>query len=244
MAAVVKLAIGCPIFEREWCIDRWVDSIEAQDMGGEVSYHFVYTPGEDDTLGAIRHRLLTADVTIIEDDAPGYRNAQRADASRYAHLARLRNLLLDSVRASGADYFLSWDSDVILADGAVRAMFEVGKPVVGALIEMLGQDLMLDNHPEGAFPSWMRIDPIGRTAERANGQAPIMPGDPPTRVGVVMAVVLWHRSAFERVNYAYHPHGEDIGIALECSDLGIEQWLAPRARGVHLHQAPGDKLTV
>lgn len=233
----MRLAVGCPIFEREWCFDRWVDSVECQEWpdGTELEFHFVYTPGGDDTLGVIRHRLLTANVTVIEDKRPGFRNEQRADSDRYRLLAELRNKLLDSVRASKPDYFLSWDSDMIF--GPVLHHLFIEKPVVGALVDMLGFDWMLDiDGGEPAFPSWMWLEGDqgvrGRRSYAASG---------PFRVGVVMGTLLMSRLAFNSADYEFHPQGEDIGFAIQCRRFGVEQWLAPAARGVHLHAGPGDK---
>lgn len=236
----MKLAIGCPIFEREWCFDWWADSVEAQQWPSfidSVEYHFVYTPGSDDTLGAINHRFLTAEKKIIEVKGSGFPNAERANPARYAHLALLRNKLLDSVRTSGADYFLSWDSDMVF-EPVLHELF-IFRQVAGAFVEMLGQDWMLDSHPEAAFASWMLLDPVAAVAARSG--RPVMPSDPPRKVGVVMGTVLFERSAFELVEYEFHPQGEDIGMALSCRDAGVEQWLVPAARGVHLHKWPGDE---
>lgn len=233
----MKLAIGCPVFEREWCFDSWTISAAAQSFGMPVEYHFVYTPGNDNTGDLIGRYFPSA--RVIEVPGRGYGNAERADHTRYEHLAKLRNLLRNSVLASGADYFLSWDSDMVF-EPVLHNLF-IDRPVVGTFVEMLGQDWMLDNNPQAAFASWMVLDLTTRRADRP--QEVVMPGDDPRRVGVVMGTVLWRRDALMRVRYEYHPQGEDIGIALRCADAGIEQWLVPAARGVHLHEGPGDRVS-
>lgn len=230
----MKLAIGCPIFEREWCFDQWADSVESQrwPRGTKIEHHFVYTRGRDGTLGAIKRRFPDATINHIEH-LPTFTNSERADKRRYHVLAELRNFLLDSVRESDPDYFLSWDSDMTF--GPVLNKLLIGKPVVGALVEMLGHDWMFDTHREASFPSFMFLS----SGEGVRVQSWDM--GVPFKVGVVMGTVMMDRGTFERVQYRDHPQGEDIGFALCCEELGIEQWLAPGARGIHLHEGPGDR---
>lgn len=231
----MKLAVACPIYEREWIFDQWADSVEAQTWpdGAEVTTIFGYTRGEGDTLGAICRRFPGS--TILHcSDLPAFRNSQRSDEARYTTLATIRNRIMDAALALNADFLLSWDSDLIFPD--VLGKLFIDRPVAGALVDMTGEDwLMEEGH---GFPSWMWMH------ERSGAlrEEDWCPADNPEpfQVGVVMGAVLISRPVIEQARYAYHSLGEDIGFAYSCEAYGFDRWLVPAARGVHVHDKPGE----
>lgn len=228
--------MSCPIFEREWIFDQWADSVEAQVWldDTEVVPIFGYTPGADDTLGAIRRRMPGATVLNCSDFR-AFRNSQRGEMERYTTLALIRNRIMDAAVTLDIDFLLSWDSDMLF-EPVLDKLF-IDKPVTGALVDMTGEDwLMEEGH---GFPSWMWLHEQ-KGARRELGWRPA--DDPePFQVGVVMGTVLMSRPVIERVRYASHDLGEDIGFACACEAHGFDRWLVPAARGVHIHDKPGEK---
>lgn len=231
----MKLAVACPIYEREWIFDRWADSVEAQTWPEDTEWvtMFAYTPGPDETFRAIKRRFAERAWVLDCADVPAFDNTQRGDSDRFTSLALLRNRILDAAARAGVDYVLSWDSDLIFPD--VLGKLFIDKPVVGALVDMTGEDwLMEEGH---GFPSWMWMHPPAH-ARREEGWRPADNSEP-FQVGVVMGAVLMSRPVIEQARYAYHSLGEDIGFAYSCEAYGFDRWLVPAARGVHVHDKPG-----
>jgi hypothetical protein len=224
----MRLAIGCPIYNREWVIPRWWEALEAQALppGTEVEFHFAVSPSEDDTERLLLERCNGRLSLLNCADLPTFPNRHKGhNAERFATLATLRNRLVESVRRSDPDYFLSVDSDMILEPNAVQEMLGVGD-CVGALSDMLGSAIMV-------HPSAMRLEHNGVKVKAQRISVDGI-GDEPLPVDVVMAVVLFSRRGYRAVHYGLHEQGEDIAAALSLRDAGVSRWLQPRARATHL----------
>jgi hypothetical protein len=230
------LVVGLPCHRRQWCLDRWFDSVEAQDLPEGTRFLFILSEQGDPSERIILRRRPDAEILYAEG-LPSFGEDEKDDPSRYVVLAHLRNQLLRRVCSIEPDYYLSWDSDIILepnAYWALRGVVDQGDGAVGALVDMGGE----------VYPgnwSWMRLEgtdairPLGLGADGL----PLLrsPGGVfPFPVGVIMGVKLMTPRAYRDVRYADHVLGEDVGWAIQAEAMGVERWVCPAARGEHLYR--------
>jgi hypothetical protein len=220
------LVVGCPVHRRAWIMDRWFDSVEAQELPDGTRFVFALSEQGDPTERVIARRCPQAEVAHVP--GPAFSDAERDHPARYGRLAEIRNRLLKLVASYEPHHFLSWDSDILLEPGAFWALAAVREPAVGALVDMGG-----DEHP-GNW-SWMLLD--GRDAFRPfSGHAPIVRMDL-WRVGVIMGAKLLSLDVVRSVRYADHILGEDVGWAINAEALGIPRYVCGKARGVHVYRS-------
>jgi hypothetical protein len=233
----VPLVIGLPCHRREWCLDRWFDSLAAQDVPEKTLLLFALSePGDPSERIIIRRsKELGLDHWIFyAEGLPCFGEDQKDDPRRYAVLAHIRNQLLRRLLTIQPHYYLSWDSDIILEPGAFAAMRhlvenrQLHRVAAGALVDMGG------NVYPGNW-SWMSLS--GQDAFRHPNQA-ITAAEQryPFRADVIMGVKLMTPAAYSDVRYADHVLGEDVGWAIQAREMGIERWVCPAARGTHLYR--------
>lgn len=227
----MKLAVGMPVFERAWCLPLWFESLEAQKLvpKEDITLCFAYSKGYDGTYDILRRRGEEyGNLLLYEFDLKTY--SDRMDMSRFHELAALRNALLDMAKETEADYFLSWDNDILFYPERLRELFAVcGRDrAVGALIDMGGQDEAMQHPSVMQFP-----DVEGEIAYRNHWNT--YPHTEAFKCDVIMAVKLMGRDVYENTRYKWDPVGEDIGWCLDCEEKGYERWLQPQSHGIHLY---------
>lgn len=225
----MKLAVGMPVFQRAWCLPLWFDSLAAQELAPkeDITLCFAYSEGDDETHDILMERGNEyGNLMIYEfDQLPKY--PDRMDMSRFTTLAQLRNALLDMVRETKADYFLSWDNDILFEPRALQNLF-IDKDAVGALIDMGGIDAQMKHPSVMHFP-----DAPGEVAYRRPWEE--YPHSTPFQCDVIMAVKLMKKEVYENTEYRWDAVGEDIGWCHSAHEQGYERWLQPEARGIHLY---------
>jgi hypothetical protein len=227
----VKLAVGMPVFERAWCLSYWFDCLEAQELADkkDITLCFVYSRSFDGSYDILRRRGEEyGNLMIYEFDLKAY--SHREDVSRFHELTAYRNGLLDMAKETDAEYFLSWDNDILFQPKALQSLFEVAKPnnAVGALMDMAGNDEAM------GFPSVMHFPQgPGEIAYRNNWNS--YPQDKPFQCDVIMAVKLMGKEVYENTRYRWDVTGEDIGWCHDCDEKGYKRFLQPKARGIHLY---------
>lgn len=227
----MKLAIGMPVFERSWVLPLWFQCLEAQSLAPkeDITLCFAYSKGYDGTYEILRHYgEQYGNVMIYDYDLKTY--SVREDMSRFHELTALRNGLLSMARETSADYFLSWDNDILFPPGRLSCMFESAseKTAVGALMDMGGRDDVM-GHPS--------VMEFGATPYEVAFRRPFStyPTDYAFKCDVIMAVKLMGREVYENTEYRWDPIGEDIGWCRDCNEKGYDRYLEPRARGYHLY---------
>lgn len=224
----VKLAIGMPVFERAWCLPLWFDCLEAQDLvpKEDITLCFAYSKSYDGTYDILRYRGDEyGDLLIYQYDLPTY--SSRENMARFNELAALRNALLDMVKETDADYFLSWDNDILFPPRALQHLF-IDKDAVGACIDMGGIDEEMGHPSVMHFPQH-EMEVAYRRPWSEYKQ------DEPFQCDIIMAVKLMKKKVYSNTRYRWDAVGEDIGWCHDCEEKGYERWLQPLARGYHLY---------
>jgi hypothetical protein len=125
---------------------------------------------------------------------------------RYAHMAMLRNKLLERVRDLKPDLFWSVDSDILVAELALKGAIEGLErfDAVGSKTYMT---------PDGTWcPSFGMLNGGGLNRWEDTGCFP---------VDVIMALKLMTPKAYY-INYSTHDQGEDIGWSVNATNFGVK----------------------
>lgn len=238
------LLIGVPCHHRQWCLDEWFDSLEAQDVPERTQLVFMLSDPSDPSLQVIFRRWEKWQARIeLADGLPSFEEHEKHAPGRYAVLAEIRNRLLRIAAAQSPAYYLSWDTDIILEPGSIRAMIETSRSGPAPLISAVGALTDMGGEVYPGHPSMMALD--GTDARRYDdlsvGQ--LVLEQRPQQVGVVMGCVLMSPGAYRNARYADHILGEDVGWAIQCEAMGIERWICPKARGRHLYRLSAPNVT-
>ena len=219
----MKVAVGCPVYQRAWVLEAWFDHIEA--LGWDIRYVFAYTPSSDNTLEIIKRR---AKDPVYEIVVTGNHSVKRnwGDADRLSTLAHLRNVLLDLVRQIEPDVFLSVDSDILMPENSDLLLEDLDTYDAVAPLVMLSQSGNVSN----AF--YQRGPKVTRRRVKQFYDA-VMPVD------VICAAKLITPDIFndDRVEYGYHSAGEDIFWSNTAKVAGYSMALDPRVRPKHIMTA-------
>ncbi len=193
--------VGCPVFERDWILERWFDHLEEWPL--ELGFVFAYTPGSDATLDIIQSRAPGATIITVED---GDHSVERnwGVRSRLETLADMRNSILRTVRALGPDLYFSLDSDVLVAPweetftlfSSVRRGGEYD--AIAPLTYLGAGDVANAFHWRGDHLT--RLDKKKRY-------------DMPQTADVLCASILMNPTAYNAGTYGYDMLGEDIAWA-------------------------------
>jgi len=202
--------VGCPIQKREWMLPRWFEHTEAALADFDHIYAFVldrYEEPLNEVIQAEAQKHNLAWITRHVDEKP--REDKRVwGADRYHRMVFLRNQLLELVRLEQPEYFLSLDSDILLAPEAVKGMLEgieEGFDAVGGKAYMT---TTTRSHPSYAN--------LGRRNDNLRRE------DSEFLVGVdcIMAIKLMTPKAYN-VDYEWHAKGEDIGWSKAAKKAGL-----------------------
>jgi hypothetical protein len=222
--------VGAPIKNRAWVVPEYISHLARACAHANVVPDLIFiAPRTDPTIGAISKGMTrglgSAEFILTDEDpddvTPGVRNW--GNPGRLHEMVGLRNRLIRRVREIAPDYFLSLDSDLLLAEDTLSELLRAGKDAVG-LRSYMG--------PVGTATATHGRLVQGRQADNH----PIVDRDD-IRVGlrrtdVVMAGVLMGPRAYA-IEYAYDRSGEDVGWALSAKAAGVELWFCADARAKH-----------
>lgn len=207
---IVPLAIGCPIWKREWILPAWLVAVETacSEAGVIPDYIFVADPRDEPSQSIIKDFCTRFNrncwmAWIEEENVPDKRvwNEQR-----FHRMVYLRNLLLASVRNLGPELFLSLDSDILIHHKALVSLMALTETydAVG------GKAYMTD---KGTWcPSFGYISATRGILRYESTDV--------LRVDAIMAMKLMTPLAYQ-VDYEFHEQGEDIGWSLACKREGV-----------------------
>lgn len=224
----MKLAVGCPIYERAWILPTWLKHLEPWSEHVDLTLVFVYTPGTDATRDLIEE-VDFAETSVVTMES-GFHSTQRnwGNPRRIETLAMLRNRLLAQVTSLSPDLFLSLDSDILACswDEFQTLIEDLGHYDAVAPLVMLSKHGTISN----AF-----YDAPRRPRRRVkNFYDMVMPVD------VICAAKLMHRGLFSdmSVMYGVHVAGEDIFWSNSAVEHGYSLALDPRVKMKHIME-PG-----
>lgn len=242
----LELVVGAPVWDRGWCLDIWFDSVCANVTPSKTGLVFVVPPEDQRTRDVIERRGAEfAFVEVVRDRAPAHDRRERLE-DNHATLARARNALLKEVQQVGPKWYLSWDSDLLIAPRVLAKLKSSGKPVTtvwtwlnrmqprrgrhwdderSQLLEVVWQEPVAATAMEWEAERRAHHFPSNEFGERAAGL---------WRCDVALAFQLMAPAAYARASYAPHPHGEDIPFNWQLKELGVDRWCYGGQPGVHL----------
>lgn len=222
MGITMKIAVGCPIRDRAWIVNEWIDHVRvAFDVAGLKPY-WVFAigigPEGDDGTAKLATNLFKTENgmwTIIHE--PKTKPGRHWSEQRYEHLAEYRNRLLGIVQAIQPDYFWSLDSDILAHPVALTTLLET----IQAEHKMGGEELRFDavggktylSRTSRHITTWANIAYSGGL-QRQDQEGVF-------RCDVLMAIKLMSPAAYN-IPYKSSKFGEDIGWSENCRSAGLK----------------------
>lgn len=230
---IPKIAIGCPVRNREWVLPEYLAAIDGVYWLNK-EYLFLENDSTDSTPYMLKKfnpfsiKMTKSDITdktivcksclypvkiqFIKSNAPGHQRGEY-NANNYSHLANIRNQFIDMFLSTDADYLLSIDSDIIVPPDILQGLLSLADQntiVAAAISNIPGQPL--DGHSPGNFminQGGMIIHPYE------------YPLTGTMEVDVTGAVYLIPRKVLEDgVKYGAHEQGEDIYFCRQAKEKG------------------------
>lgn len=222
----MRIGVGCPIFEREWCLPRWFQCLFNQRVNPKnIDLVFAYTPGTDATMEIIeKYGSKFGSLSILDcADLPAFKER---DNERFFPLVILRNRIIDKLREIQPDFYFSYDSDIIIPEGCLKTLIKDNKDIVGPWLDLV---------PPGLIPNCASIE--GKDGfVRRKPYALHYPQSGLYKVDTVFAAFLMKNEVFNSCTYAWHPAGEDFGWALDVRSKGFESWMNGDIIANHLYR--------
>jgi hypothetical protein len=223
----MKLAIGCPVYNREWSLPRWFQCIFDQKIDPKkTDLVFAYTKGDDDTEGVIKkYGEKFNSINIINcNDVKAFGDR---DCDRYYSLVILRNRIFDVLRDIQPDYYFSYDSDILLPEGTLKTLLKNKKDIVGPWVDLV---------PPRGIPNCVTLLPNGGGFKRLKPYDKHYPKSGLYEISTVFAVSLMRNEVFNTCYYKWHSGGEDYGFAEEVIEAGFKSWMNADYIGTHLYK--------
>lgn len=232
----MKIAVGCPIRNRAWILEEWVEHVRiAFDLAGVKPWWAfaigVGPSGRDDGTRRLVTDLYKKESGIWTEIAePEIQDRRFWNLERYEQMANYRNRLLSLVQGTHPDYFLSLDSDILLHPATLMCLLETIKAdhfvqgVERKFDAVGGKAFLSDSSPN--ITTYGTLSPNGGGLQRINSDG-IFP------VQILMAVKLMAPTAYN-VNYCSNRFGEDIGWSLNCRDQGLTLGWDGRVTSKHI----------
>ena len=226
----MKIVAGCPVAERAWVLQDWINSLRQQEIDAELEIVCVYTHSIDSTLDILQRN----DVVVVESPMPTRPWARMMEHAwsyydhEYEYMASLRNELRTTAIDRGADMFFSIDSDIFLPKPTSlhTLIVDMLTNEAAAIAPLVNMDQHLQNPPAWNYMD-LRFNSVG--ADR--------PGEPnvsrpPFQVGVIMAAMLLGPRAM-LVPWSNHPQGEDIGWSIRAHRADLKLVIDTAVRCEH-----------
>lgn len=233
---MINLAIGCPIYKRDWIFPYWISCIENQNIDFS-STAFIFEVSQNDTKTIemlIKYRNARPDIPEfildIKEDVPHFDHEEGTrtwSISKYENMVNLRNSLLSKVRELNPNYFFSLDSDILLTNKntiqLLIAHVNSGADAVSPLMFMTPIDTM--------YPSVMNwINEPGGQAFRKESY----PFGEYFQSDVIMAAKMMSKNIYMNVNYSLHSQGEDLGWCGNAAKMGYKLYSASYIYAPHI----------
>lgn len=242
----LDLVIGCPVWERGWCLDIWFDSVLANSDPANTGLVFVVPATDHHTRDVITRRSRPfAWCEVIRDRNEQYDRIDRR-TDQHRSLALARNIILRHVQQVQPRFFLSWDSDLLVGTGLVprlmRSPPNVGLATVWCWLNRAEPRRHRHFHRDRVLPVEYQ-EAMQATVMEWDGEcvASHLPADRWHeytsgwwRCDVALAFQLMRPAAYSAAIYTPHPHGEDIPFNWALEQRGVERWCYGVRPGLHL----------
>ncbi|WP_427052015.1 glycosyltransferase family 2 protein [Paenibacillus sp. TC-CSREp1] len=201
--------IGSPVRNRAWVLERHLHSLQQQAI--QKQFKYILNDSEDQTEIILQNHHIPYE-THNMGKAYGHLRGQYS----YAHLAKLRNRLLEEFLKSDCEYLFSVDTDIIIPPHSLQQLIYNDKDICAMLIR---------NHPQ--IKAHNALIHGRHVPEFSKGLIP---------VECTGAVYLIKRQVIEAgVRYANHASGEDAAFCEHAKVLGFNLFVDTRLRPVHVY---------
>lgn len=223
---MTTLVVGCPIRAREWILPSWFAHVEKACTHVDLIPEYLFVIDTHDVEAEVILRGLAAAkgrlVRVVRVDEGGDRMDRRVwNEERYHHMVFLRNRMLQTVREISPDYFLSLDSDILIAESVLSNLVDSAEN-----FDAVGGKLYMTEGGTG-YPSYANlVNSAGLSRVDFDGV---------TSVDVIMAMKLMNPSAYS-TDYRFHFQGEDIGWSLACTEKKLKLGWDGRVCSKHVMQ--------
>jgi hypothetical protein len=152
----LHITIATPFKNRAWCVPAYLDGLLALNHRGiALSLLWIDDASTDDTVALLedfqtRYAHLFADIVLLKNVVPFADNDSSRDFTGntriegIAHIAEIKNSLLDHPLAHTCDRLFMMESDVLLLPDCLMMLLFASMPLVAPL-------LYVDNHQRGAI---------------------------------------------------------------------------------------------
>lgn len=232
------ILIGCPVYKRAKVLPIWFKAIEEQTWPlDQVGFVFEAAPDDPETHEVLmdfqsRHpELIRFDIeeNTFETHEEHLPRARSWNTSKYHKMSRMRNNLLEKMRAYRPDKYLSLDTDIVMENpGTIETLVahtdQGNKDAVSPLAYMYPKGNTFPNvmswkdQPGGRASRMLRNYPLGRVFQS----------------DIIMAAVMMTPRVYDRTCYRPHPQGEDLGWSHECWKHDCKLYLVSNIYCPHL----------
>lgn len=215
--------------DRVWALPAWHRSLHADATRKPDATYVLLNDCSDDsyrTLKILRCR------TVPYHFGPDC-GTDRVGPNRYSmqRLAHLRNVWIDDcfVQWPHLTHLFSCDSDVLPDPNVLSLLLAADKPVIAAVVRNGPGPVYNFFCGDGNEGDYGRLHRDGTEGERLDSLTA------PFRVTMTGACCLYRRDAIDSgLRFHAHDQGEDVGLAIQAKELGIELWVHPQARTSHM----------
>jgi len=216
------ITIGCPIANRSYLIDRFLDAIYNLNYPKDkIKLFFLVNNCNDGTDSTIKKYRIRHEKEYLAINIDTYKMKFKPDKRLagyrndiYTRLAELRNYMKFKI---DTDYYLSLDSDIIIQSHTLIELLNAQKDIIASVIN---NDSIL--RPYESYPNI-------RTNLLKDGQQGIthymdFPQDSIVEVGYTGAIYLLSKAVCENKNikYEFHVQGEDIPFSINARNEGYK----------------------
>lgn len=215
----MKLAVGCPIYERAWILPTWLEHLKPWQDVVDLELVFVVTPGEDateDIISAIDWAPVHT-FEVLEGTHSKKRNW--GDKARLETLVSLREALRREVAVHEPDIFFSLDSDILASPNLaylIRDLEEYDAVAPLAYLSPTGDVITNAFYYDKHVPRRVKVYDALQPA------------------AILCAAVLMPPEVFATVAYEYDPLGEDIGWSRNAVDAGFSLGIDTEVKFKHI----------
>jgi hypothetical protein len=248
VSAGTELVIGAPVWDRGWALPLWFEAVRANCEPDKTGLLFV-VPGNDlISRESIFERCEDfAWCEVLRDKNPTYDRTTR-QATRHKSLAMARNQLLQHVNQVRPDFYLSWDTDLLISPNIIPFLMEMRLPIQTVwtwLNRKAPRPTQYSQPEDGRLRPVFIQEAMQATAMEweAPGRAIHLDGENwdryasgHWRADVVLALKLMTRTVYSAATYQPSPYGEDIPFNWQLHQRGIPRYCYGEKPGVHLFE--------
>ena len=199
--------------DRAWIAKRWVKYLKraAEAAEEDLAIAIVVPSHDDPTRNAVQEACLSNKIEVFLDivDEQVRDDSRVWNQGRYDHMAMLRNRLLDMVRLLEPKYFLSVDSDILVARDSISQMISD----LDRFDAVAGKVWLHPSHKD--IVNWANLKRGEGSGIRRKNSVGCF------EVDCIMALKLMTKEAYW-VDYYGHSQGEDFGWSENARAKGLK----------------------